>query len=431
MPIRPALFACLLAALSITCTSVDAAQSRTTRQAGKRTASHAASTAAKAPAKSKAAAKAKAPAKPPVQLSAAPSVVPGVPAPPPVDARGFLVIDAGSGQTLAELNPDARMEPASITKLMTAYLTFQALRDGKLKLTDEVTISEHAWKAEGSRTFLQVGTTASVDVLLKGMIVQSGNDATIALAERIGGTEPGFVAMMNTEATKLGLKGTHYENADGLPSPTHYSTARDIATLARAIIRDFPDRYALYSVKEFTWNNIKQPNRNGLLWRDPSVDGMKTGHTDSAGYCLVTSAKRENTRLISVVLGSSGEHTREDASAALLNYGYTYFETASVKKAGEMVLKPRVYKSAGGYAAVGPATDVQITVPRGQAGGITTAATTQPKLIAPLATTTQVGELVVTLAGKDVAHVPLYPQAAVAEGGLWTRLVDTIALWFK
>ena len=430
MPIRPLLLACLLALACVSGPSAEAAQSRSARQAAaaKQTPKRATARAKAAP---KTAAKPRAAAKPTVELSTAPSVVPGVPAPPPVDARGFLVIDAGSGQTLAELNPDARMDPASITKLMTAYLAFQALQDGKLKLTDEVTISEHAWKAEGSRTFLQVGTTASVDVLLKGMIVQSGNDATIALAERIGGTEPGFVAMMNAEAEKLGLKGTHYDNADGLPSPTHYSTARDIATLARAIIHDFPDNYPLYSIKDFTWNKIKQPNRNGLLWRDPSVDGMKTGHTDSAGYCLVTSAKRDNTRLITVVLGSSGERTREDASAALLNYGYTYFETASIKKAGEGVLKPRVYKSAATYAAIAPAADVRVTIPRGQSGSITTTATVHDKLIAPLPANVAVGELQVSLAGKQVARVPLYPQSAVAEGGWWARLSDTVALWFK
>ncbi len=428
MSIRAVLLACLLTTVSLMTPHADAAQKLATRhttaakQSGKSAAAH---TAPKTTAKPKTAAKA------PVQLSSAPSVVPGVPAPPPVDARGFLVIDAGSGQTLAALNPDERMEPASITKLMTAYIAFQALRDGKLKLTDEVTISEHAWKAEGSRTFLQVGTTASVDVLLKGMIVQSGNDATIALAERIGGSEPGFVAMMNAQAQRLGLKGTHYENADGLPAPTHYSTARDIATLARAIIREFPDRYPLYSIKEFTWNNIKQPNRNGLLLRDSSVDGMKTGHTDSAGYCLVTSAKRENTRLISVVLGSSGERTREDASAALLNYGYNNFESVSIRKAGEMVLKPRVYKSVDGYVAISPNADVQITVPRGQAGGITTTATALPKLIAPLVANAPLGELQVSLAGNVVARVPLYPAAAVAPGNLWIRIRDTVALWFK
>ncbi len=419
MPIRPVLLACLLALAFAAAPTADAAQQGTKRPA------------ARAKAAPKAAARPKAAAKPAVQLSSAPSVVPGVPAPPPIDARGFLVIDAGSGQTLAELNPDARMDPASITKLMTAYIAFQALQDGKLKLTDEVTISEHAWKAEGSRTFLQVGTTASVDVLLKGMIVQSGNDATIALAERIGGTEPGFVAMMNAEAAKLGLKGTHYDNSAGLPAPTHYSTARDIATLARAIIHDFPGNYPLYSIREFTWNKIRQPNRNGLLWRDPSVDGMKTGHTDSAGYCLVTSAKRGNTRLITVVLGSSGERTREDASAALLSYAYTYFETVDIRKSGETVLKPRVYKSAATYAAIVPAADVRITIPRGQAGGITTTATVQDKLIAPLAANVAVGEMQVSLAGKLVARVPLYPQAAVAAGGWWTRLTDTVALWFR
>jgi D-alanyl-D-alanine carboxypeptidase (penicillin-binding protein 5/6) len=371
-----------------------------------------------------------------VELTSAPSVVPGVPAPPPIDARGFLLIDAATGQTLAALNPEARMEPASITKLMTAYLVFKALKEKRLAMTDTVKVSEYAWRrggavTDGSTSFLELGSDVPVEALIQGMIVQSGNDATITLAEKLGGTEDAFVQTMNDEAKRLGLTGTHYVNSWGGPDTGHYSSAHDIALLGSALIRDFPEYYKFYSQREFTWNNHKQPNRNGLLGRDPSVDGMKTGHTDSAGYCLVTSAKRDNTRLISVVLGSSSIRAREDASAALLTYGYTYFETANVKKAGEVILKPRVYKGDADSVNLVPARDVQLTVPRGQAGTVTTTATVQPKLIAPLTADTAVGELQVSVGGKEPVRVPLYPQAAVPTGGLWTRMTDTVALWFK
>ena len=354
-----------------------------------------------------------------------------IPAPPAVDARAYLLIDAESGQQLAALKADDRMEPASITKLMTAYVVFHALKDGRLKIDDTAMVSEHAWKAEGSRTFLDVGTQVPVDILLKGVIVQSGNDATIALAEKVGGTEPGFVDMMNTYAKQLGMGNTHYDDSSGLPSPTHYSSARDIVTLSRAIIREFPDRYPLYSLREFTWNKIHQPNRNGLLTRDPSVDGLKTGHTDSAGYCLVTSAKRQSTRLISVVLGTKSEKAREDSSAALLNYGFTFYESLPLKKAGDMILRPRVFKGAANEIAVGTSEAVSVTIARGQGGAITTSATLQQPLIAPLSRLRAVGELQVSVAGAVVRRVPLYPLNDVAEAGFFGRFYDTIALWFK
>lgn len=354
-----------------------------------------------------------------------------VPQPPAIEARGYILIDAASGQVLAAQKADERMEPASITKLMTAYVVFHALKDNRLKTTDEVLISEHAWRAEGSRTFVQVGTQVPVDVLLRGMIVQSGNDATIALAEKVGGTEPAFVEMMNTYARQLGLSNSHFDDSSGLPSPTHYSSAHDIATLSRAIIQEFPDRYPLYSIREFTWNKITQANRNGLLTRDPSVDGIKTGHTDSAGYCLVTSARREGTRLISVVLGTKSEKAREDASAALLNYGFTFYETVNVKRSGEMVLKPRVYKGAVKDIAVGPVDAIQVTVPRGQSGTVSTTASIRQPLVAPLNRSTALGELQISVDGQVVRRVPLYPLSDVPQGGWWRRLIDTIALWFK
>jgi D-alanyl-D-alanine carboxypeptidase (penicillin-binding protein 5/6) len=368
----------------------------------------------------------------PPEAPPAPALGPGgIPTAPEVDARAYVLVDYASGQTLAQSNADARMEPASLTKLMTCYLVFHALKAGTLKLDELVTISEHAWKAEGSRTFVQVGSQVPAEVLIKGMIVQSGNDATIALAERVGGTEGAFVQLMNDYARRLGMVNTHFDDSSGLPSATHYTTARDIALLAAALVRDFPEYYPWFSIREFVWNNIRQENRNGLLERDASVDGMKTGHTDSAGFCLVTSAKRDNMRLIAVVLGSSSIKARESASAALINYGFSFFQSVTVKTRGTAVLKPRVYKTADEFYSIGPAADIDIVVPRGQAGNITTTATAQRRLIAPLASSIAVGELQVAVNGKPVTSVPLYPLADVPEGGLWSRISDTVLLWFQ
>jgi len=356
-----------------------------------------------------------------------------VPAPPAVNARAWLLVDHNTLKVLAEHNADAREEPASLTKLMTAYVVFQALADGRLKLTDEATISKHAWKAEGSRTFVQVGTQIPVDILIKGMIVQSGNDATIALAEKLGGTEDAFAQMMNEYARRLGMRGSHFVNSDGLPAPDHYTTPRDMATLAGALIRQFPQYYGLFSLREFMWNNIRQGNRNTLLGKDPSVDGLKTGHTDAAGFCLVSSASREGMRLISVVMGAPSERAREEASAALLNYGFTFYESFRVKAAGTTVLKPRVYKAATEFAAVGVPVDVYALVPRGQGSSLTTTARLDHEpLIAPLAPGERLGELTVADgAGEVLVRAPLVSLAAVPQGGLWTRLVDTVALWFR
>jgi serine-type D-Ala-D-Ala carboxypeptidase (penicillin-binding protein 5/6) len=353
-----------------------------------------------------------------------------IPPAPTLDGRTWVVTDAATGTVLAESNGAQRGEPASLTKLMTAYLTFQALHEGRLKMDDGVPISERAWRAEGSRSFLQVGTSIPVETLVKGMIVQSGNDAAIALAERVGGSEPAFVQMMNAAALKLGMAATHFEDASGLPSPGHYTTARDLAVLARAIIRDYPEYYGLFAVKDFTWNNIHQDNRNGLLERDPTVDGLKTGHTESAGYCLVTSAKRGNMRLVTVVLGASTIKAREEGSAALLAYGFNSYETVTVRQHGATVLTPRVYKGAETSIAIVPSEDVQLTVPRGQGTTIGTRASAKLPLIAPLAPGIAVGELEVSASGKPVAKVPLYPAHAVDAGGLWRRMIDTVSLWF-
>jgi D-alanyl-D-alanine carboxypeptidase (penicillin-binding protein 5/6) len=354
-----------------------------------------------------------------------------VPKPPSVDARSYIMVDNGSGRILAQLNPDLRVEPASLTKLMTAYIVFRALLEKRLQLQDPVTISERAWRSEGSRTFVQVGSAVPAEILIKGMIVQSGNDATIALAEKVGGTEQAFAELMNEYGRRLGLKGTHFVNSTGLPDADHYTTARDVATLARAIISEFPQFYAWYSIREFNWDGIKQQNRNGLLATDPSVDGIKTGHTETAGYCLATSAQRNGMRLISVVMGSESMKSRESASAALLNYGYTFYETVKVRRGGETLLTPHVYKGAVEFAAVGPARDVYVTVGRGGAAAIKTSATINDPLVAPLAANRQVGTLEVNDGADVLARVPLYPLKPVAEGGWWTRVTDSVALWFN
>jgi D-alanyl-D-alanine carboxypeptidase (penicillin-binding protein 5/6) len=367
-----------------------------------------------------------------LSLGGAAHAVTPIPKAPTINARSYLLVDFNSGRVLAESNADERVEPASLTKLMTAYVVFKALKEDRLKLTDLVTISERAWKMEGSRTFLQVGSQVPVEVLIKGMIVQSGNDATVALAERIGGTEAAFVQVMNEYASRLGMKNTHFADSAGMPHPDTYTTARDLATLSRALIEEFPDYYKWYSIREFTWNNIKQQNRNGLLARDPSVDGIKTGHTESAGYCLVTSANRDGMRLISVVMGTSSFKAREDASAALLNYGYTFYETVKVKGAGEAVLKPRVFKSDEEVVDVGIASDIYVTVARGEGAKLTTNMTINEPLIAPLEKGQAVGELVVTDSqGEVVARAPIAPFKDVPEGSLWTRIIDSVMLWFE
>jgi len=356
-----------------------------------------------------------------------------IPKPPDVNARAYILVDHFSGRVLAQDHADDREEPASLTKLMTSYAVFKALKENRLKLSDPVTISEHAWRSEGSRTFVQVGSTVPAEVLIKGMIVQSGNDATIALAEKIGGTEAAFAQLMNEYAKRLGMKATNFVNSDGLPAADHYTTARDMAILANALISEFPDFYQWYGLREFTWNNITQHNRNGLLLRDPTVDGMKTGHTDSAGFCLVTSAKRDGMRLVSVVMGSSSIKAREDASAALLNYGYTFYETAKVKSAGEVLLKPRVYKSSEQYVTLAVPRDIVLTLGRGQIASLkSTAHLFKEPLIAPLAATQAIGELTITdPAGEVVSRVPLTPGKAVPEAGLWTRATDSVRLWFN
>lgn len=354
-----------------------------------------------------------------------------VPSPPQLNARGYLLVDHLSGHVLAERNADERLEPASLTKLMTAYAVFHALKDSKLELDDGVTISPKAWKAEGSRTFVQVGTQVPAQVLLQGMIVQSGNDATIALAERVGGNEETFAELMNNYSTQLGMKSTHFMNSTGLPDPQHYTTARNVAILASAIIREFPQYYRWYSQRDFTWNKIRQENRNGLLGRDPTVDGMKTGHTESAGYCLVTSAKRDGMRLVSVVLGTPSIRAREDAGQTLLNYGFSFYETKKVYSADRKLGATRVWKAKTSPVDLGLPTDLYLTVPRGQAANLRGTVTMTPNLTAPISSSASVGELQVYLGDDLIARRPLHPLKDVARGGLWRRGIDSVWLWFE
>jgi D-alanyl-D-alanine carboxypeptidase (penicillin-binding protein 5/6) len=358
---------------------------------------------------------------------AAPAAIPTA---PQVDARSYIVVDYRTDKILAAKDAVARVEPASLTKLMTAYIVFQELELGKLKLDEQVTVSEHAWRSEGSRTFIELGKPVSVEDLILGMIVQSGNDATIALAERIAGTEETFAQMMNTNAQRLGMVGSHFENSSGLPSPQHYTTARDLSLLANAMIREYPQYYKWFSVREFEHNGIKQQNRNGLLEKDPTVDGLKTGHTDSAGFCLVTSALRDGMRLVSVVMGSTSMKARENASAALLNYGFTFYDTKLVVKGGAVLATARVWKGQSPSVDLGIKDDLYITVPRGESANIKTAAEVQPRLIAPLSQGSAVGSLRAFTGGTTLATIPLHPLHDIAAGGWWRRLIDTIRLWF-
>ena len=360
----------------------------------------------------------------------APAASTTIPTAPQVDARAYIVVDFRTGKILAAKDAVARMEPASLTKLMTAYIVFQELAAGKLKLDEQVTVSEHAWRSEGSRTFIELGKPVSVQDLILGMIVQSGNDATIALAERIAGTEETFAQLMNANAKRLGMVGSHFENSSGLPSPQHYTTAHDLSLLASAIIREYPQYYKWFSVHEFEHNGIKQQNRNGLLEKDPTVDGLKTGHTDSAGFCLVTSSLRNGMRLVSVVMGSTSMKARENASAALLNYGFTFYDTKLAVKGGAVLASAHAWKAQSPTVDLGIKDDLYITLPRGEADGIKTAVDVQPRLIAPLALDANLGTLRVFAGNQTLATLPLHPLKEVAAGGWWRRLIDTIRLWF-
>jgi serine-type D-Ala-D-Ala carboxypeptidase (penicillin-binding protein 5/6) len=354
------------------------------------------------------------------------------PQPPPIAGHSWLVGDLSSGQILVTQKADERVEPASLTKLMTAYVVFQSLRDKKLTLDQQVTVSERAWRAPGSRMFIQPRRPVSVEELIRGMIIQSGNDACIALAEASAGSEEVFTQMMNREAERLGMKNTKFRNATGLPDPQHYTTAQDLYLLAAALIRDFPKEYSqYYSQKEFRYNNITQPNRNRLLWLDPSVDGMKTGHTEAAGYCLIASSNRSGRRLISVLLGSTSESTRAQESQKLLNWGFQFFDSVKLHPANQSVKAIEVWKGAGNEVKAGFKNDIIITVPKGEAEKLKAELLTQQPLVAPIAQGQRVGTLRVSHDGKPIGEYPLVALEGVGVAGIFGRAWDTLRLWLK
>ena len=365
-----------------------------------------------------------------VAHAADPALLPPVPA-PDIAARAYLLMDFQSGQVLQSQKADERIEPASLTKLMTAYLTFTALKQGRLKNDQTLPVSEKAWRAEGSRMFIQPNTPVRVDDLMKGMIVQSGNDACITLAEGIAGSEEAFVMLMNNEGKRLGMSNTQFMNSTGLPHAQHYTTANDLAKLAVAIIRDFPEYYGLYSIKEFTYNKITQPNRNRLLWQDSYVDGMKTGHTESAGFCLITSAKRGEMRLISVVLGTASDNARTAESQKLLNYGFQFYESFRLYQKGQVVASLPVYKGSDNLVKAGFTRDVFLTLPKGHYAHAKATLTSRQPLLAPLAAGQAVGTVTVAIQGKPVVSLNLQALNDVPVAGIFGRAWDSVRLLFK
>ncbi len=351
--------------------------------------------------------------------------------PPKINAKGYLLMDYYSHRAIVESNADRRMEPASLTKMMSAYVITEELDARHINLDDEVTISEKAWRMEGSRTYVRPGAKVNVDTLLKGVIIQSGNDATVALAEHIAGSEEAFVEMMNKQAEKLGMLSTHFSNSTGLPGTEHYSTPRDLAILAEAIIRDHPGSYSLYATKEYEYNNVKQRNRNDLLWRDEDVDGLKTGHTDSAGFCLVASARKNNMRLVAVVLGTNSENARAEATEALLNYGFRYYETKRLYEANEPITEVAIWKGARKNLNLGLREDLYITVPRGQFDKLQTVVDTEKRIIAPTIDGQLLGTMTVKLGNKSYAERDLVALEEVKSGTLFNSLLDDIRLYFE
>ncbi|MEB2325683.1 MAG: D-alanyl-D-alanine carboxypeptidase [Pseudomonas sp.] len=355
---------------------------------------------------------------------------PAIPSPPQLAAKSYMLMDAASGKVLIESNSDERLPPASLTKLMTAYIATLEIQKGQISDSDLVTVSEKAWRTGGSRMFIQVNTQVSVDDLLHGIIIQSGNDASVAMAEHIAGSEEAFADMMNTTAQRLGMSNTHFMNATGLPDPEHYSSAHDMAKLARAIIYQDPAHYAIYAQKEFFWNNIKQPNRNLLLWRDKTVDGLKTGHTEEAGYCLVASAVRDGMRLISVVFGTDSEQARAAETQKLLTYGFRFFETRTFYQKGVELAQQQVWKGQQSQVKAGLAEDLTLTLPRGQLDKLQASMSFSDTLIAPISQGQVVGKVEVKL-GEEVLHsADLVALEAVEEGGLFRRVWDSIRLFF-
>jgi len=353
-----------------------------------------------------------------------------VPSAPQLAAKSYMLMDAASGEVLVEHNGDERLPPASLTKLMTAYIATLEIQKGQISDSDMVTVSEKAWRTGGSRMFIQVNTQVSVDDLLHGIIIQSGNDASVAMAEHIAGSEEAFADLMNSTAQRLGMTNSHFKNATGLPDPDHYSSANDMAKLARAIIYEDPAHYAIYAQKEFFWNNIKQPNRNLLLWRDKTVDGLKTGHTEEAGYCLVASAVRDNMRLISVVFGTDSEQARAAETQKLLTYGFRFFETRTFYQKGTELAQAQVWKGQQDKLKAGLAQDLTMTLPRGQAEKLQAVMSFNSTLTAPIQQGDVIGKVEVKLEDKVVRSTDLVALETIEEGGLFRRFWDSIRLFF-
>ncbi len=355
---------------------------------------------------------------------------PTAPPPPELNVKGYLLVDFQSGRSLAEFNADERLEPASLTKIMTAYTVFRELASGRIRLSDPVMISERAWRTGGSKMFIEVGKQVILEDLLKGMIVQSGNDASVALAEYVAGTVESFANLMNANAQRLGMTNSHFTNPNGLPDPELYTTARDIARVAAALIREFPQYYAWYSLPEFTYNGITQQNRNPLLKRDPSADGVKTGYTRGAGYCLVGSAKRGDMRLISVVMGAPSPKARAEASLALLNYGFRIYEADKLYPATQPLINLRVWYGERETLPAGPQWDVVATIPRGQYDRLNAYIERLPDLRAPIARGDRLGDVVVRLGEDEILRVPLIALEDLPKGGLWRQTKDSLLRLF-
>ncbi len=367
-----------------------------------------------------------------VLLSLFISAVSAQPVPAPeLAARSWILVDYTTGQTLAAKDQDMRVEPASLTKLMTAYLTFAALKSGSITLDQQVPVSEKAWKQIGSRMFIDPRIPVTVDELIHGVIIQSGNDACVALAELIAGSEETFAVLMNREAQRIGMTETHFTNSTGLPDENHYTTARDLSILARAIVKDFPEYYGLYSIKEYTYNNIPQPNRNRLLWQDSSVDGIKTGHTNAAGYCLISSAKRGPRRLISVMLGTASENIRAQESLKLLNYGFRFFDTVKLYSAEQSISQFRVWKGKADDVQVGFLQDFVMSLPKEQGDKLVAAMQTKHPLLAPISKGERIGTLKLSFDDEIIGEYPVVALQDVPEAGFFGRLWDSIVLWFR
>ena len=354
-----------------------------------------------------------------------------VPEPPMVAANGHLLVDFDSKRVLSEENADKRLEPASLTKIMTTYTVFREMRAGNLSRNDMVLVSEKAWKTGGSRMFIEVGKQVSVNDLIHGMIIQSGNDACVALAEHIAGSEEAFAGLMNEHAARLGMHDTHFTNATGLPHKDHYTTPSDIVKVTKATIEEFPELYALYAKKEFTFNNIRQYNRNKLLWRDESVDGVKTGHTEAAGYCLVSSAKRGDMRLLVVVMGTDSEEARAKESLSLLNYGFRFYETHKLYSAGDSIRTSRVWKGASENVELGLQEDLAITVPRGRYDELDATTKINQLIEAPVSLGQSLGRIVITLDGEELVSAPLVALQEVEESGFIGSMVDSVLMLFE